>query len=239
VYVYVGKMKWGTMMDVKSLSKRLEALSWFILKVVVFEQAVSGLRSIRVNATFLSKIAGFDELAASFFLSLIYTSELVFVVTLCIPVVRDRPSNVAMTCASLSLALAVETGIAVSSDDDCNRTKALFLTATCIKHAVSAACSRRLCVYGGSMGADSLTDTVSSFMRERASRYKLASGSCIAIAIILVYTFINSQNPLSSAPLSRMMGRCQYARGFAVVSLLSAVGSEDHSHREFGRNKNI
>jgi len=224
-------------MDTRSLSKRLETLSWCILKVVVFEQAVSGLYSIRTNSVFLSKVAGFNEVVASFVLAVIYTSELVAVVALCTPVVRDRNSNVAITCASLAVALAVEAGISVSSEDDCNRTKAVFLTATCLKHAVSAACSRRLCTYSGSVGADSITDSISSSLRERASRYKLAPSSCIAISIILAYTILNSQNPFSNAPLSRMMGRCQYARGFAIVSLLSAVGSEDHSRATVGRKK--
>lgn len=226
-------------MDAGSLSKRLEVLSFGILRVVVFEQAVSGLSSIRTNSMFLSKIAGFNQVFAYCFLAVIYAFELTSVIGLCIPAVRDTSFKVAVIYASLSVALAVEAVIAVAADDDCNRTKTLLLTAACLKHTVSAACSRRLCVYAGSVGDDSLTDRISSGLRERASRYKLAPTACIVMLIGFVWTVLYSENPLSSAPLSRMLGRSQYARGMAAASLLSAVGSEDRSRTTIGRKKSL
>ena len=94
-------------------------------------------------------------------------------------------------------------------------------------------------MYIGSVGDGSVMDTISSTLRERAMRYKLAPPAFMAVSLVVVYTVWNSENPMSSAPLSRMLGRSQYARGLAIAALLSAIGSEDRSQLKLGRKKSF
>jgi hypothetical protein len=226
-------------MEVASLSRHLESFSLCVLKAVVSEQAMSGLFSIHSNSAFLSKIAGFNVSIACVCLVVLYVSEVASAVALCLPVVKERPIRLAVVYGLLSFALVIEAAIAFFADDHCMRTKAIFLAAACTKHAISTACSRRLRMYAGSVGDSSVLDAISATLREHASRYKLAPTAFMAVSCVLVFTLLNSENPLSSAPLSRMLGRSQYARGLAVASLLSAIGSEDRSRVTLGRKKSI
>lgn len=220
------------------VSKRLQVVSTGLLKAVVAEQAVAGMTALATNAAFLAKVAGMNETLAYFTLAVLYLSEIGMVASLCVPAVHDKPFAISALYVVLASALAVETALAVSAGDRCARTKSLFLMMACLKHAVSAACSRRLRVYSGSVGEDSMTDAISSGLRERCSRYKLAPTACIAIVAVVVYTLLCSENPFASAPLSRVIGCAQYARSLAIVSFVAAVGSEDRS-RDFGRKKSL
>ena len=219
--------------------QHLELASTCLLRTIVAEQAVTGLMALGTNVRFLAKIVGVNSTAVYILLFALYLAELATVVSLCVPALKDRSFLIAAIYFALACALAMECALATAAGDNSTRTTALFLAVACLKHAVSAACSRRLRIYTGSMGEDSLTDTISSVLRERASRYKLAPTACIVIVIVLVYTVFSSENPLAMAPLSRMIGRAQYARSAALVALLAAIGSEDRSQKVNGRKKSF
>ena len=224
-------------MDV-SVSKRLELLSAGLLKSVVAEQAVAGVAALATNAAFFAKVAGMNATIAYCTLAILYLAEIGTVVSLCVPAIRDSQFVTYVLYCVLAGVLAAEAALAVSAGDLCSRTKSLFLVMACLKHAVSAACSRRLRVYSGSVEEDSVTDAVASHLRERASRYKLAPTSCIVIGFLVFYTLGFSENPFGSSALSRMLGRSQYARNLAIAAFVAALGSEDRS-RTRGQKKSL
>ena len=225
-------------MDV-SVSKRLELLSAGLLKSVVAEQAVAGVAALATNAAFFAKVAGMNATIAYCTLAILYLAEIGTVVSLCVPAIRDSQFVTYVLYCVLAGVLAAEAALALSAGDICSRTKSLFLVLACLKHAVSAACSRRLRVYNGSVGEeDTVIDAVASQLRERASRYKLAPTSCIVIGFLVFYTLGFSENPFGNAPLSRMLGRAQYARNLAIAAFVAAIGSEDRS-RTRGQKKSL
>jgi hypothetical protein len=222
-----------------TISKQLESLSTVLLRAVVAEQALAGMAALSANAAFVTKIAGLNSVVAQVVLVFLYLVEFCMVASLCIPSVKDQTTVVSMLYVVLAGACAFEVALASSTHDRCTRTKALFLMLACLKHAVSAACSRRLRMYTGSVGEeDSITDAISFGLRERASRYKLAPTACIVILCVAVYTVFYCEHPFASAPLSRMLGCAQYARSLAIVAFASAVGSEDRSRDRF-RKKSL
>ena len=211
------------------VSKRLQVLSTTLLKLVVLEQALAGLWALGLNAAYLSKIAGLNETLATFTLVLVHLVESAGVVGISIPTVQDHGFVMAGLFLALAVAAGVETALAVAADDKMSRTTSLFLVLASLKHAASESSSRRLRVYGGSFGNDSLSDDVSEILRNRASRYKLAPLTCIGIGILIFYTLRFCENPLSGSALTKMLGRAEYRRSLAIAAFVSAVGSEDRS----------
>jgi len=217
--------------------KHLELASTLLVRTIVAEQAVAGLMALGTNVRFFEKIVGVNRFGAYVLLFALYLTELATVVALCVPALKDRSFVIAAIYFALACALSMECALATAAGDNSTRTTAILLALGSLKHAVSAACSRRLRISTGSMGEDSFTDTISSVLRERSSRYKLAPTACIVIGIVVVYTVFSFESPLAAAPLSRMLGRSQYARSAALVALLAAVGSEDRSHPRYGHKK--
>jgi len=219
--------------------KCLDAVSTYTIRMVVAYQAVTGLIAFRENVTFLSNAAGVNGMCAKILLLALYLVKLAAIGLLFVPVFHERSFVLALIYVTLAFALAAECGLAMYSGDAVTRSTTLVLIFACLKHAVAAACSRRLRIYSGGVGEDSMSDELSSFLRERASRYKMAPTACIGIGAVLVYTLYSSEYPFSPAPLARTIGRAQYARGAAFVALLAAVGSEDRSTKTYGRKKSL
>jgi len=223
----------------RGMFKRLDAVSTYSIRAVVAYQAVAGLMAFQENVSFLANVAGVNGTCARILLFSLYIVKLATVGLLFVPVLYDWSFILAVLYGTLACTLAVECVLAASAGDTVTQSTTLVLIFACLKHAVVAACSRRLRIYSGSVGEDSMSDELSSFLRERASRYKMAPTACIGIGAVLSYTLYSSEYPFSPAPLARTIGRAQYARGAAFVALLAAVGSEDRSTKTYGRKKSL
>jgi hypothetical protein len=218
------------------VSRRLQVLSTVLLKLVFLEQSVTGMLSLGLNTSYLSKIAGLNSTAALLTLIVVHFAEGASVCAISVPSVQDRA--VVLTCMFLILAAAssVEAGLAAAADDTCTRTKSIFLLMACLMHAVSTACNRaKRSLYAGAVGEDFMPDRISEVLRDLASRYRLASVSAILLFVLCFYTLCFSENPIVGSRLTKMLGRAAYARNLAIAAFIAAVGAEDRSKDGFGR----
>lgn len=221
------------------LAKRLESGSFSMLLLVLTERALSGLFNATKSTEFIVHTRGYNPLAAYTLVLSLYMAYTGTIAALVVPRVHQNRRALGMLLGGLTVVLGFDCMLCTIAGDAVGQTTTLLLVLTALKHAVSATSSRNLVIYSGHVGSsESMADGASHLLREHATRYKLASIVCLVSFGTVVYTLKTASAPWSSRPIVRELGRAQYARALAFVSLLFAVGSEDQT-RERGQRKHI
>jgi hypothetical protein len=172
-------------------------------------------------------------------LFVLYAAEVVGAALLYVPTLAsDRRAARALN-ASLAFTSAVQSTLAWAAGDGTALGRSALLFCAFAKSAIVAASSRHHVVFSGIVDTTSRgADAFAAELRHRASRYRLASTSLFAIAVLVVYTAATSENIFARSPVARALAKAQLTRAGAGVALLASLGSEDVS-MDRGRKKDL
>jgi len=210
---------------VMRLTKRLELFSACILVVLTLSQSVGGLLVLSENVDFLAKVAGIHVWFARTTLIVVSLGELVSVSFLCLPTTYNAPFAVAWICIFLAFCLAFEAVLAAISGDGTEKTKLLVMILVVLKNALVA--MELKTVRGISIQSNVGMDLIKKF----ATKTRASVVSVVAIFVIMVHTAVTQENPFSTSPISRTLGRAAYTHTLAFFCLLASVGAEDRRER--------
>jgi hypothetical protein len=206
--------------------------------LVVAETSLHALFELPRAVHFVSASTPLGPSAATAVLVALYGTQLAAVVLLHVPTVTVRRRVLLWLYALLCAASVVEATVGAASGDRNAFARSALLTLAFAKEAAIASHATRAMASGGGgllSARPSLIDAVVAELRQRATRYRLASNCTLAALGVVAHGAVTHESMWSASTLTRELSRAQTARTTAIVALLASLGAEDLS--TIGRRK--
>lgn len=207
--------------------------------VLVVEGAAVGLMDLERGGQFLAQTTGSSVGLGMFVLGVVYSCELVLIVLSCLPALHEDRKARGPLGLALALFSGTEAAIASSAGDRYTAARTALVALVFAKQAFLAFSSRHLRVLTGYVDSNNRADTVTTGLRELATRYRARANTSVAIVLVVIYAACTSESPFARSPLARELGRAQIGCALALVAVLASLGAEDTSAGRFGRKKSL
>jgi hypothetical protein len=208
------------------LARVSSALNVFLFAVGGYE----GVKYAHINARLLTSLLNIPELISVVIVTLLYSLQFISSMLLLVPIMQESRVPKAIVHGILSFASIVEFMISIVYSDFDGKLKSLFMCLSCIQQTLVGISSRHMRIHGTYERSSYIKmriDDYTSFVKTRASRYKLSSITTVAIVIILIYSVPTWISCLYDTSFAGQLAKMRVMRHIAVIAFLAAVGSED------------